>query len=195
MEERANPTVYDDYRFVTRADLVRRGWGCVDEFKLPGGGPAGRCCLLAAGGCMAVVAVDMQPGCQASSVAGKLAAESRGRAAPPLSHHLLVSALVPSVVVLQEKLGLTHLVGTPLLRAYMHGFFIDNRLYGKAKAIVDPFAYEAYRAKRVAAKVDEERRSRISLVKKLPKVRSGAVLVGISGGGGGGYVWARACCA
>lgn len=75
--------------------------------------------------------------------------------------------------LLQEKLGLTHLVGTPLLRAYMHGFFIDNRLYGKAKAIADPFAYDAYRAKRVAAKLEEERRSRISLVKKLPKV-SGA---------------------
>lgn len=71
----------------------------------------------------------------------------------------------------QDKLGLTHLVGTPLLRAYMHGFFIDNRLYGKARAIADPFAYDAYRAKRVAAKLEEERRSRISLVKKLPKAR------------------------
>lgn len=30
LEEKANPTVYDDYRFVTRADLVRRlteAWG------------------------------------------------------------------------------------------------------------------------------------------------------------------------
>ncbi len=42
-------------------------------------------------------------------------------------------------VLVQEKLGLTHLVGTPLLRAYMHGFFIDNRLYGKAKAIAGGF--------------------------------------------------------
>ena len=32
---------------------------------------------------------------------------------------------------MQDKLGLTHLVGTPLLRAYMHGFFVDNRLYSK----------------------------------------------------------------
>ena len=32
-----------------------------------------------------------------------------------------------------EKLALGHLVGTPLLRAYMHGFFVDNRLYRKAK--------------------------------------------------------------
>lgn len=34
-----------------------------------------------------------------------------------------------------ETLGLKHLVGTSLLRAYMHGFFIDQRLYGKAKRL------------------------------------------------------------
>lgn len=32
-----------------------------------------------------------------------------------------------------DRLALGHLVGTPLLRAYMHGFFVDNRLYRKAK--------------------------------------------------------------
>lgn len=31
------------------------------------------------------------------------------------------------------RLGLDHLLGTPMLRAYMHGFFVDNRLYNKAK--------------------------------------------------------------
>lgn len=30
------------------------------------------------------------------------------------------------------KLNLTNLIGTNLLRAYMHGFFIDYRLYKKA---------------------------------------------------------------
>ena len=30
-----------------------------------------------------------------------------------------------------EELGLAHLVGTPLLRAYMHGYFIDLKLYHK----------------------------------------------------------------
>lgn len=35
----------------------------------------------------------------------------------------------------------------------------------------DPFAYDAYRAKRVQQKLEEERRSRISIVKKLPRVR------------------------
>jgi hypothetical protein len=42
-------------------------------------------------------------------------------------------------------LGLGHLVGTPLLRAYMHGFFMDARLYAEAKAVAEPFAYEKYR--------------------------------------------------
>lgn len=68
------------------------------------------------------------------------------------------------------RLGLDHLLGTALLRAYMHGFFIDARLYSKASSAVQPFAYEQYRAQRVAAKLEEERQSRISVVKKLPKV-------------------------
>jgi ribosome biogenesis protein ENP2 len=32
-----------------------------------------------------------------------------------------------------EKLNLGNLIGTNLLRAYMHGFFIDHRLYHKVK--------------------------------------------------------------
>ena len=30
-----------------------------------------------------------------------------------------------------ESLGLSHLVGTNLLRAYMHGYFMDIKLYNK----------------------------------------------------------------
>ena len=33
-------------------------------------------------------------------------------------------------------LGLDHLIGSPLLRAYMHGYFMDVRLYRKAMSIV-----------------------------------------------------------
>lgn len=33
-----------------------------------------------------------------------------------------------------ERLNLTNLIGTNLLRAYMHGFFIDYRLYKKVMA-------------------------------------------------------------
>lgn len=69
-----------------------------------------------------------------------------------------------------HKLGLGHLLGTALLRAYMHGYFIDSRLYAKAVALAKPFAYEEYRQERIAAKVEEERQSRIAVVRKLPKV-------------------------
>jgi ribosome biogenesis protein ENP2 len=75
------------------------------------------------------------------------------------------------------KLGLGHLLGTPLLRAYMHGYFLHNRLYSKARALAQPFGYEAYRAQRVAAKLDAQRQSRIGLVRKLPKVRRGFAIV------------------
>ena len=34
-----------------------------------------------------------------------------------------------------KGLGLDHLIGTNILRAYMHGFFIDVRLYNKAKTL------------------------------------------------------------
>jgi ribosome biogenesis protein ENP2 len=63
-------------------------------------------------------------------------------------------------------------MGTPLLRAYMHGFFLHNRLWAKARALAKPSAYETYRQQRVAAKVEAERRSRIGLIRKLPKARA-----------------------
>lgn len=59
------------------------------------------------------------------------------------------------------QLGLDHLIGSNLLRAYMHGYFIDLRLYEKAKAIANPFAYEEYLAKKKQEKIDRERQSRI----------------------------------
>ena len=62
-----------------------------------------------------------------------------------------------------ERLNLTALLGSPLLRAYMHGFFLDARLYRKARAAADPFAAEAFRAKQVKMKMEEERAARITV--------------------------------
>lgn len=59
-----------------------------------------------------------------------------------------------------------------MLRAYMHGFFVDNRLYRKAAALAEPFAYDTYRQQRIDAKLEAARESRISLVRKLPKVQT-----------------------
>ena len=37
-----------------------------------------------------------------------------------------------------EDLGLSHLIGSNLLRAYMHGFFLDMRLYHKVCMHMNP---------------------------------------------------------
>uniref|UniRef100_A0A3Q0RUV8 Nucleolar protein 10 n=1 Tax=Amphilophus citrinellus TaxID=61819 RepID=A0A3Q0RUV8_AMPCI len=68
-----------------------------------------------------------------------------------------------------ENLGLSHLIGSSLLRAYMHGFFMDIRLYHKVKSMVNPFAYEEYRKDKIRQKIEEARTQRVQ-VKKLPMV-------------------------
>ncbi|XP_002736686.1 nucleolar protein 10-like [Saccoglossus kowalevskii] len=68
-----------------------------------------------------------------------------------------------------ENLGLKHLLGTNLLRAYMHGFFMDIRLYHKAKSIAEPFAYEDYKKKKIREKIEATRTNRVK-VDKLPAV-------------------------
>uniref|UniRef100_A0AAQ5Y6T5 Nucleolar protein 10 n=1 Tax=Amphiprion ocellaris TaxID=80972 RepID=A0AAQ5Y6T5_AMPOC len=68
-----------------------------------------------------------------------------------------------------DNLGLSHLVGSSLLKAYMHGFFMDIRLYHKVKSMANPFAYEEYRKDKIRQKIEESRTQRVQ-VKKLPKV-------------------------
>ncbi|XP_047544697.1 nucleolar protein 10 [Vanessa atalanta] len=69
-----------------------------------------------------------------------------------------------------ESLGLDHLLGTNLLRAYMHGYFVDVRLYKRAKSIADPFAFEEYKKRKIREKIEQERPSRIKVEDNLPKV-------------------------
>ncbi|KAH0556610.1 hypothetical protein GP486_005554, partial [Trichoglossum hirsutum] len=61
-----------------------------------------------------------------------------------------------------RALNLAHLVGsTNLLRPYMHGYFVAQRLYEEARVIANPFIWEEERAKRIKEKIDKERESRI----------------------------------
>lgn len=67
-----------------------------------------------------------------------------------------------------QSLNLAHLIGTTsLLRPYMHGYFVAQRLYEEAKLIADPFVWEEERNKRVKDKIDMERESRIRGNKKV----------------------------
>jgi ribosome biogenesis protein ENP2 len=58
-----------------------------------------------------------------------------------------------------------------MLKGYMHGFFMEMKLYSKLRAVSKPFEYEEHRKKRIKDKIEATRASRISAVKRLPKVR------------------------
>lgn len=74
-----------------------------------------------------------------------------------------------------DGLGLRHLEGTSLLKPYMHGFFVHNRLYRRAVDAASPFVYEEYRKERARQKVEAERESRIGRVRKRTAVERAKV--------------------
>ncbi|XP_010412810.2 PREDICTED: nucleolar protein 10-like, partial [Camelina sativa] len=69
-----------------------------------------------------------------------------------------------------EKLQLTHLIGTDLLKAQMHGYFMNHHLYKKALAVAQPFAYDDYLERKKQEKLEADRTQRITKKRRLPKV-------------------------
>jgi len=49
-----------------------------------------------------------------------------------------------------DKLNASHLIGTPVLKAYMHGYFMELRAYQKLISVADPFAFEKYQKEQIA---------------------------------------------
>lgn len=60
-----------------------------------------------------------------------------------------------------KKLNISHLVGTKVLRSYMHGFFINTELYDKVNLIANPNSYKDQREREVRKRIEKERESRI----------------------------------
>lgn len=58
-------------------------------------------------------------------------------------------------------LGLDHLVGTPTLKPYMHGYFLSLALYDAARVIANPYVYAEHRERAVREKMDKLSESRI----------------------------------
>lgn len=54
-------------------------------------------------------------------------------------------------------------LGTNLLKGYMHGYFVDIRLYRKAKSVSQPFIYDDYRKKEIRQKIVSERTNRVQI--------------------------------
>lgn len=59
------------------------------------------------------------------------------------------------------RLNVTHLIGSKVLRSYMHGFFINTELYDKVNLIANPNSYQDQREREIRKKIEQERESRI----------------------------------
>ena len=56
-----------------------------------------------------------------------------------------------------DKLQASNLIGTPVLKSYMHGYFMDLKAYQKLVNETDPFAYENYKKQIIANRVSKQR--------------------------------------
>jgi ribosome biogenesis protein ENP2 len=67
-----------------------------------------------------------------------------------------------------QNLHIDHLIGnSSLLRPYMHGYFVPQKLFEEASTISNPTLWEEQRAKKIQQKIEEERESRIRGRKKV----------------------------
>ncbi|KAF2729534.1 nucleolar protein 10 [Polyplosphaeria fusca] len=67
-----------------------------------------------------------------------------------------------------KSLSLDHLIGqTSLLRPYMHGYFVAQKLYEEARLISNPDLWQEQRQKSIQEKISKERESRIRGNKKV----------------------------
>ena len=73
-------------------------------------------------------------------------------------------------VLTSNRLGLTHLVGTPALKPYMHGYFLSLKLYSTARLMANPNSYDEHREKLINARMEAKAESRIRARKDQPKV-------------------------
>jgi ribosome biogenesis protein ENP2 len=67
-----------------------------------------------------------------------------------------------------RQLNLDHLVGTTsLLRPYMHGYFVAQKLYEEARLISNPDLWQEQQQKSIKEKIEKQRESRIRGNKKV----------------------------
>ncbi|KAE9990367.1 hypothetical protein EG327_001505 [Venturia inaequalis] len=67
-----------------------------------------------------------------------------------------------------RQLNIDHLVGkSAMMKPYMHGYFVNQKLYEEALLINQPELWQEQRAKSIKQKIDKERESRIRGNKKV----------------------------
>jgi len=60
-----------------------------------------------------------------------------------------------------EQIGATNLIGTNFIKPYMHGYFMDWKLYKKLKTLNEPFDYNKYLEERKQEKLNKMFEGRI----------------------------------
>ncbi|ORM40709.1 Nucleolar protein 10 [Babesia sp. Xinjiang] len=65
-----------------------------------------------------------------------------------------------------EELNAADLIGTNMVKDYMHGYFIDSDVHRELKNAASNFDYEAYRKQKIQEKIDAKRQMRLPLRKK-----------------------------
>lgn len=66
-----------------------------------------------------------------------------------------------------QQIGAENLIGSNMLKAHLHGFLIDNRLYRKLCDATEPFAYEEYRKKKLQERLQAKRGMRQPVRRKV----------------------------
>ena len=69
-----------------------------------------------------------------------------------------------------EAIDAVNLIGTRFVKPYMHGYFMDWKLYKKLKALSDPFAYDRYLEDKKKEKMNKLAEERIQF-NKIKKYR------------------------
>ena len=54
----------------------------------------------------------------------------------------------------------------------MHGFFISTKLYNRARAVVEPLAYDQWRKEKIRERIEAKKGDLITRKRKLPKVNA-----------------------
>lgn len=76
-----------------------------------------------------------------------------------------------------KSLNLEQYVGTNVIKSYMHGYIMSEKLYKEINAIVNPNEYERYRQKEVEKRIEKERETRIRTSGAVaPKVKANKAL-------------------
>jgi ribosome biogenesis protein ENP2 len=60
-----------------------------------------------------------------------------------------------------SALGAENLIGTPVVKAYMHGFWMDRRVHAKLRDVAEPFLYEKYKQDKLKTEVEKTRPMRM----------------------------------